>query len=353
LEQFELAHNILKNGALTGACRAIKMVLDPGLDRNTIVVSPGATIPLELIVGDLKIVQAEKPIPLLQQLQSHVQEMKGALSGKVVWVTGSSRGIGRSIGARLASEGARVVFHGTRMSSPSTFDDTTEDTQKVDTLEELASLYKGCGYVIGDLTNEKIVNKCVESIHGDMGRIDVLVCCAGGNIGIGGSSGERNAVGGMPVSDDGVRIPLEDATKVMDNNFLTTLTCCKRVSQEMMVRRQGRIVMIGSVAGCIARPKGVMYAVSKAAVHHYCKCLAMQLREFDISVNCIAPGMTVTSRFVRNLGDQFDPEARKKENVLKRYGEAVDTANAVSVLCSADTSFWTGQIVRVDGGATL
>ena len=135
---------------------------------------------------------------------------------------------------------------------------------------------------------------------------------------------------------------------VMDRNLTSTILCCREVAPEMMQRKSGRIVTIGSSAGLYGRPTGSIYAVAKAAVHEYTRCLAAQLREFNIPVNCVAPGGTVTQRFLR-IHD-IDSDRLAAEGTLDRYGQPQEVAGVVGFLCRDESAFLSGQIIRVDGG---
>ena len=127
------------------------------------------------------------------------------------------------------------------------------------------------------------------------GQIDILVNNAGGDIGVGGT---MSPTGGKPDPNDAVFIPLEDVRAVIDRNLLSCILACKAVAPAMMDRKRGWIVNFGSTGGLSGRAEGVIYAAAKAAVHEYTRCLAAQLRPFNIPVNCIAPGGTVTPRFL-------------------------------------------------------
>ena len=129
----------------------------------------------------------------------------------------------------------------------------------------------------------------VETATKQLGPIDILVHNAGGDIA---------AKGGKPDPNDAVGIREEDVRAVLDRNLLSTILTCQAVAKEMMARRQGRIVTIGSVAAFKGRTNGSIYAVAKAGMTHYTRCLADQLRSYDITVNCIAPGDTRTGRFM-------------------------------------------------------
>ena len=143
--------------------------------------------------------------------------------------------------------------------------------------------------VLGDLTKGADIERVVETTTQKLGPIDILVHNAGGDIA---------AAGGKPDPNDAVNISEEDVRAVLDRNLLSTILTCQAVARGMMARRQGRIVTIGSVAAFKGRTNASIYAVAKAGVTHYTRCLADQLRPYDITVNCIAPGDTRTGRFM-------------------------------------------------------
>ena len=116
----------------------------------------------------------------------------------------------------------------------------------------------------------------------------------------------------------------------------------------MMERRSGRIVTIGSVAAFKGRTQGSIYAVAKAGMTHYTRCLADQLRPYDITVNCIAPGDTRTGRF---MGTRAVDQARMVETgTLDRIATIDEVARVVEVFAGPLGAFVSGQVLRVDGG---
>ena len=266
-----------------------------------------------------------------------------ALDGKTVWVTGSSRGLGRVMASHLGCLGASVAVHGTTPTSARAYN-------------EAESLYQVARHVAaetgsrvlavtGDLTDEGQVKAAAAKIRAEFGRIDLLVANAGGDIGTAGTSGPE---GGKPARNDCVFISVEDLRSVLDRNLLSCILTCREVAPEMMAHRSGCIVTIGSIAGSIGRADGAIYAVAKAAVHAYTRCLAAQLRPFNIPVNCVAPGGTLTARFAAT--GQAKPTVLEKGEALEGYGRPEDIARAVEYFVTEAGRHVSGQVLRVDGG---
>lgn len=266
------------------------------------------------------------------------------LEGKVAWITGSSRGIGRSIITHLAKAGANVVLHGTRPDSPKTFNEGGALQAVATGIEQ--EHHVSCLAVYGDLTREKTVRQIVEQIHGAFGKIDILVNCAGGDIG---SRGLNAPLAGKPEKNDAVFISLEDVQTVLNRNLMTCILCCRAVAPEMMERKSGKIVNIGSIAGMVGLDGSVIYSTAKAAVHQYSRCLALQLKPFNINVNVIAPGDIVTERW--KASRTYDEQKMVKDGTLDRYGRTEEISNAVEFLVSDRASYISGQVIRVDGCA--
>lgn len=266
------------------------------------------------------------------------------LSGQVAWITGSSRGLGRVMATQLCALGAAVAVHGTRPDSPKSFGEGQSMEQVA---RDIGTDAGGTTMPVwGDVTDEAEVKRMADAIRGRLGKIDILVTNAGGDIGAGGTGVGR---GGRPSPDDCVGIPLADIKAVLDRNLLSCILCCREVAPELMQRKSGRIITIGSIAGTFGRDDGSIYCVAKAGVHEYTRCLAVQLRPFNVPVNCIAPGGTVTNRFL--VIHEIDKQKLVEEGTLDRYGRPQEVADVVAFLAAEGGRFISGQVIRVDGGS--
>ena len=270
---------------------------------------------------------------------------KKRLAGKVAWVTGSSRGIGRVIAAHLADLGASVAVHGTSPTSTRAFDEA-------DSLEAVAQQIADQSgspamAVWGDLTDADRVAKIAGQIRAKYGQIDILVNCAGGDVG---TKGVTAPNAGKPVGNDAIHISLQDIHTVLDRNIMTCILCCREVAPEMMERKEGWIVNIGSIAGLNGNITEAIYSTAKAAVHEYTRCLAALLRPYNVAANVIAPGPIVTQRFLASR--PTEEEMMAKGGTYVRYGWPIEVARAVAFFASND-SFISGQVLRVDGGRQI
>lgn len=270
----------------------------------------------------------------------------GRLEGKVAWVTGSSRGIGRVVAAHLAGLGAKVVVHGTTATSARALGEADSLQAVADEIAETTGAEVLAAPA--DLTSEQAVRDVVAKIRDRFGRIDILVNNAGGDIGTKGVTGER---AGKPVVNDGVEVSLEDVRIVLDRNLMSCILVCHEVVPEMIERNAGWIVSIGSIAGLSGHPSEVIYGTAKAAMHEYTRCLAAQLRPHGVYANVIAPGEIITARFVASRPTREDRKVTS--GALTRYGWPEEIARTVEFLVTDDSSYITGQVLRVDGGAQI
>ncbi len=273
--------------------------------------------------------------------------MEKDLQGKIAWVTGSSRGIGRRIAERLAEAGSKVAISGRNQTN---LQSSGEGTSVDDVAAEIARAYGvRCIAVCGELSREEDVARCVDEIRRGLGKIDILVCAAGG-----GNVGEAlrtDSPHGSAASFDANYLHA-----IIDHNLLTAMLCCRAVVPDMRERGDGRIVTIGSIAGCGGNKNGrdgfAAYSVAKSAVHQYTRLLAANLRHDGIPVNCIVPGnINTPSTRIRFGGDRAKTTPGLSR--LEHVGTPDDIARLAVFLCGPGGAYISGQVIRVDGGEQL
>jgi len=266
--------------------------------------------------------------------------MARLLEGQVALVTGAGRGLGRSFAEHLAALGCAIGVHGLREHGPAEYG---EGTTLTETAREIAEKYGvRTVRVLGDLTLSDDVARIVQTVETELGPLDILVHNAGGDIA---------AAGGKPNPNDAVFIKEVDVRSVIDRNLLSTVFICQQAARGMMERRRGRIVTISSIAAFKGIPTSVIYATAKAAVVEYTRCLAAQMREFNVTVNSIAPGDTRTGRY---LGTRKVDESKLVEDgTLDRIGLVDEVTRVVEFFAGPLGQFVTGQVLRVDGGSQI
>jgi 3-oxoacyl-[acyl-carrier protein] reductase len=270
---------------------------------------------------------------------SATSSLEQTLAGRVALVTGSGRGLGRTIAQHLAHLGAALAIHDLTETAPSEYGEAAtlgETTQRL-----LGPAGRGIA-VTGDITDELAIQRMIATVQAQLGPISILVNCAGGDIG---------AHGAKPNPNGATAFQLEDARAVIDRNLLGTMLMCRAVAPGMAERQNGTIVNIASVAAHYGSSSEVAYACAKAGVVHYTRCLAAEVREAGVRVNCVSPGPAKTARFLATR--EHDSTMMQEGPSLRRYATAAEIADAVVFLVSDRARFISGQVLRVDGAAGL
>lgn len=262
-----------------------------------------------------------------------------SLAGSVALVTGSGRGLGRTIAETLAGLGADVAVHDISEDAPAQYGESQSLSAVAEALAQGGTRTIG---VTGDITREQEVAAMVADIERRLGPISVLVNCAGGDIG---------AAGTKPSPNGALDISLEDAMAVLQRNFIGTMLMCRAVAPGMADRNRGTIVNFGSLNAHQGVSPEVVYGCAKAAIVHYTRCLALEMRSAGVRVNVVSPGPAKTARFLATR--QTDPRMMREGPSLDRYAMPAEIANAVAFLATDQSSFISGQVLRVDGGLSL
>ena len=241
------------------------------------------------------------------------------LSGKVILVTGASRGIGRAIAIELASKGAAIAINYSK-----------DDEGAKATLE---NVIKDGGYgklFKKDISNYNNCRELIDEVIGTFGKLDVLVNNAG-------------------ISKFGLfmDMSLEEINELVNTNLMGAIYLSKLAINNMM-RNGGNIINISSVWGEVGASCEVIYSATKGGLNLFTKALAKEVASFNIRVNSVAPGVINTE--MNNVLDSEDKEVLKNEIPMMRFGEAHEVARVVSFLCEDKCKYLTGQIIRIDGG---
>ncbi len=257
------------------------------------------------------------------------------LEGRVVLVTGSSRGLGRAYAMALAEAGADVAIHDVSADKPAEFG---EGSSIEETVAAVRALGRRSVAVLGDVTDPDAVGRLLDEVEAGLGPLDVLINNAGGDIA---ASGGRR-----PENNDAIGISPEDLRAVIDRNLLSTIFCCREAAPRMIARRRGKLINVASMAGVLPTTQGVAYATAKAGISFYTACLAMHLRPYDVTANAIAPGATWTARFAatRAVADEGD------KSRLQRVAQPGDLASVVRFLAGPASDYVSGQTIMVNGG---
>ena len=253
--------------------------------------------------------------------------MKVDIKDRIALVTGGAGAIGRSISLALAENGATVAVN-----------DLHDCGTTCDEIQQNGGKAK---FFPADISNSTTVDAMVSKIEQDMGPIQILINNAGVNVG-------KNRV---PIHE----FPNSEWDRIVSIDLNGTFYCSRAVSARMVARCQGAIVNISSVFGVVPARLQCAYAAAKAGVANFTRSHALEVGQYGIRVNAIAPGSILTGG-TNSLF--YSPENKQKADSLVshiplgRPGETDDVAAAVLYLVSDDAKYVTGHVLVVDGGWT-
>jgi 3-oxoacyl-[acyl-carrier protein] reductase len=244
------------------------------------------------------------------------------LLDQVAVVTGSARGIGKTIAIQLANSGANIVIS-----------DLNIEAGK-ETVDEIVAMGRKAIWVKADVSQTDQATALIETAHEEFGKIDILVNNAG-------------------ITRDNLlmRMTEDEWDSVIAVNLKGTYNCIRAATKIFMKQRSGRIINIASVVGQMGNAGQANYASSKAGVIGLTKSVAKELAARNVLVNAVAPGFIETA-----MTEQLPEKA--KEALLKliplgKLGQPDDVARAVLFLTSERSSYITGQVINVDGGMVM
>lgn len=242
------------------------------------------------------------------------------LKDKIALVTGGSRGIGSSICKELAKAGATVLIN---------YANSKDSALKV--LEEIVEV-GGKGEVVGfDVSDYSIVEEKIKYLIEKYEKIDILVNNAG-------------------ITRDSLFMRMKESQwdEVFETNTKGVFNCSKNVVRMMLKNQYGKIINISSVVGEMGNPGQVNYSSTKSALIGFTKSLAKELGSKNINVNAITPGF-IETEITEVLSDSI--KDKYKEIIpLSRFGKPEDVAKAVLFLASDDSSYITGEVLKINGG---
>lgn len=240
---------------------------------------------------------------------------------RTAFVTGSSRGIGRAIALRLAKEGFRVVLHGVRES-----EHIIRLKREIEALGGLAEI------ATGNLCLTEETKALAEAVS----NVDVLILNAS-----------------VQYRTPWAEITIDDACDQLNCNFISSLLLIQAAVPHMKKEGWGRIITIGSVQEAKPHPDMLVYSASKAAQTNMVQSLSLQLAKDGITVNNVAPGVIYTDRNIEALSDPVYAQKVRDSIPVGFYGTPQDCTGMVSLLCSEDGRYITGQNIFVDGGKSI